>query len=98
MCVVFSVEDYCDQRGSLSTQPNPITRRCECKVNSCSISLQLAHMKFILTTYSKTSLKQLLKNRQNKDPNDKWYFNEGQKYCRMLPLEHSAILLTCIKQ
>ena len=25
-------------------------------------------------------------------------FNEGQKYCRMLPLEHSAILLTCIKQ
>ena len=24
--------------------------------------------------------------------------NEGQKYCRMLPLEQSAILLTCIKQ
>ena len=24
--------------------------------------------------------------------------NEGQKYCRMLPLEHSAILLTCIKR
>ena len=23
--------------------------------------------------------------------------NEGRKYCRMLPLEHSAILLTCIK-
>ena len=23
--------------------------------------------------------------------------NAGQKYCRMLPLEHSAILLTCIK-
>ena len=22
---------------------------------------------------------------------------KGQKYCRMLPLEHSAILLTCIK-
>ena len=23
---------------------------------------------------------------------------KGQKYCRMLALEHSAILLTCIKQ
>ena len=40
---------------------------------------------------------QPLKNRQNKDLYDKWYLNEGQKYCRMLPLEHSAILLTCIK-
>ena len=26
------------------------------------------------------------KNRQNKDLNDKWYNNEGRKYCRMLPL------------
>ena len=25
-------------------------------------------------------------------------FNEGQKYCSVLPLEHSAILLTCIKR
>ena len=24
-------------------------------------------------------------------------FNAGQKYCRMLPLEHSAILSICIK-
>ena len=23
--------------------------------------------------------------------------NEGCKYCRMLPMEHSAILLTCIE-
>ena len=46
--------------------------------------------------YSKTRLKQPLKNRQNKDVNDKWYLNEGPKYCRMLPLEHSALLLTCI--
>ena len=28
----------------------------------------------------------------------KSYLNEGRKYCRMLPLEHYAILLTCIKQ
>ena len=24
--------------------------------------------------------------------------NVGRKYCRMLPLEHSSILLTCIRQ
>ena len=48
--------------------------------------------------YSKTRLKRLLKNRQNRGANDKWYLNEGQKYCRMLPLEHSAIFLTCIKR
>ena len=49
-------------------------------------------------TYSKTCVKWPLKNRQNKDFNDKWWLYEGRKYCRMLPLEHSAILLTCIKR
>ena len=40
--------------------------------------------------YSKTCVKRTLENRQNKD------LNAGRKYCRMLTLEHSAILLTCI--
>ena len=47
--------------------------------------------------YSKTCLKGPLKNKQNKDLNNKWQLNEGQKYCRMLPLEHSALPSTCIK-
>ena len=47
---------------------------------------------------SKTCVKWSLKKRQNKDLNDNWKLNEGQKYCRMLQREHSAILLTCIKQ
>ena len=47
--------------------------------------------------YSKTCLKWPLNNRQNTDLNDKCYLNEGRKYCRMLHLEHSVILLTCIK-
>ena len=34
--------------------------------------------------YSKTCLKRPLKNRYNKDLNDKLMLNEGQKYCRML--------------
>ena len=48
--------------------------------------------------YSKTCLKRSLKNRQNKDVYDKCKLNEGRKNCRMLPLEHSAILLTYIQQ
>ena len=42
--------------------------------------------------YSKTGVNRPLKNRQDKGLNDKWELNAGQKYCRMLPLEHSAIL------
>ena len=53
---------------------------------------------FSLKIYIKTCVKWPLKNRQNKDLNEKWELNEGLKYCRMLPLEHSAILLTCIKR
>ena len=39
--------------------------------------------------YSKTCVKQPLRNRQNKDLNDKWLLNEGRKY---------SILLTCIER
>ena len=46
--------------------------------------------------YSKTCIKGPLKKRQKKDLIDNWKLNEGPKYCRMLPLEHSTILLTCI--
>ena len=50
------------------------------------------------TIYSKICVKRPLKNRQNKVDSDKRLLNEGPKYCRMLPLGHSAILFTCIKQ
>ena len=52
----------------------------------------------VYITYSKTCVKWPLKNRQNIDLNDKWELNEGLKYCRMLPLENSAIILACIKR
>ena len=52
----------------------------------------------VTNEYSKTCVKRPLKNRQNKDLDDKWQLNEGQKYFRMLQGEHSAILLTCIKR
>ena len=34
--------------------------------------------------YSKTCLKRPLKNRQNKEHNDKWQHSEGRKFCRKL--------------
>ena len=36
--------------------------------------------------------------KKHKDLNYKWYLNESRKYCRMLPLQHYAIRLTCIKR
>ena len=38
-----------------------------------------------------------LKNGQQPGLNDEWYLSEARKYCRMLPLERSVILLTCIQ-
>ena len=46
--------------------------------------------------YIKTCLKRPLKNRQNKGLNDKCQLNESREYCRML--QHSAILLTCMRR
>ena len=49
------------------------------------------------TEHSKTCVRQPLKITQNNVLNDEWYLNEGKLYRRMLPLEHSAIDLTCIR-
>ena len=47
--------------------------------------------------YSKTCVKWPLSKRPKIGFQDDNSLNAGQKYCRMLPLEHSAILLTFIK-
>ena len=44
--------------------------------------------------YSKTCVKRPLPKRPKIGFQDQLSLNAGQKYCRMLPLEHSAILLT----
>ena len=46
---------------------------------------------------SKTFVKRPLSKRQKIDFQDKLSLNAGQKYCRMLQGEHSAIRLTFIK-
>ena len=51
----------------------------------------------ILRSYSETCLKWPLKEKTKNGFQDQLSLNEGQKYCRMLPLEHSAILSTFIK-
>ena len=47
--------------------------------------------------YSKTCVKQPLSKRPKISFQDQLSLNAGQKYCRMLQWEHSAILLTFIK-
>ena len=47
--------------------------------------------------YSKTCLKWPLKRRPNIGFQDRLLLNAGQKYCRMLQVEHSAIFSTFIK-
>ena len=47
--------------------------------------------------YSKTWVKQPLSKRPKIGFQDQLTHNAGQKYCRMLQGEHSAILLTCIQ-
>ena len=48
-------------------------------------------------SYSKTCVKQPLSKRQKIGFQTQLWLNAGQKYCRMLQGEHSAILLTLIK-
>ena len=57
------------------------------------------HMHFLLVRlkYSKTCVKQPLSRRLKFDFQDQLLLNAGQKYCRMLQGEHSALLLTFIK-
>ena len=62
-------------------------------LESVYITIALGN-RFTKANYSKTRLKRPLKFDKKKGLNDKWMFNEGQMYCRMLPSEHSAILLT----
>ena len=47
--------------------------------------------------YSKTCLKRPLKKTKKIDFQDRLLLNAGQKYCRMLQGDHSAILSTFIK-
>ena len=47
--------------------------------------------------YSKTCLKRPLKKKTKSWFSDQLSLNEGQKYCRILQWEHSAILLTFVK-
>ena len=49
------------------------------------------------TMYSKTCLKRSLKKKTKTGFQDQLSLNAGQKFCRMLQGEHSAILSTFIK-
>ena len=61
------------------------------------MNLALQFRKSTKGLYSKTRVKRPLSKRQKIDFQDQLSLNAGQKYCRMLQGEHSAILLTFIK-
>ena len=52
---------------------------------------------FHAVSYNKTCVKRPLSKRPKNGFQDQLSLNAGQKYCRMLSLEHSAILSTFIK-
>ena len=52
---------------------------------------------YMIYKYSKTCVKWPLSKRLKFGFQDQFSHNAGQKYCRMLQREHSAILLTFIK-
>ena len=54
-------------------------------------------MLFYTVNSTKTCLKRPLKKKTKIGFQDRFSLNAGQKYCRMLSLEHSAILSTFIK-
>ena len=57
----------------------------------------ISYTYFSVCTYSKTCVKRQLSKRPKIDFQDQLSLNAGQKYCRMLKWEHSAILSTFIK-
>ena len=56
--------------------------------------LSLVHL---ILTYSKISVRRLFSKKTKIGFQDQLSLNAGQKYCRMLQREHSAILSTFIK-
>ena len=65
--------------------------------NQTKICLIFAERLTISSKYSKTCLKRPLKKKTKIGFSDRLSLNAGQKYCRMLQLEHSAMLSTFIK-
>ena len=57
----------------------------------------MSHYLFLRCLYSKTCLKQPLKKKTKVGFQDPYSLYAGQKYCRMLQGEHSAILSTFMK-
>ena len=67
------------------------------KLNQFQSLVQSKLLNFRIKHYSKTCVKRLLSKRPQIGFQDQLLLNTGQKYCRMLQEEHSAILSTFIK-
>ena len=69
------------------------------KILNISMDIEQSTVKPVLSghSHSKTCVKRPLSKRPKIGFQDHLSLNAGQKYCRMFPLEHSAILTTFIK-
>ena len=74
-----------------------ITIREQPQIRRAGIYSVLAEPLLLVYKYSKTCLRRSLKSKTKIYSQDRLLLNAGQKYCRMLHEEHSAILSTFIK-
>ena len=56
--------------------------------NSSPRILGMTFFLYFIMEYSKICVKRSLKDKRNKDFNDKWLLNESRKYCRMSILQY----------
>ena len=75
----------------------PITIREQPRIRRSCIYSVLAEPSLLVYKYSITCLRRSLKSKTKIYSQDRLLLNAGQKYCRMLHEEHSAILSTFIK-
>ena len=88
----FEIVDF--EKNQQTTKKQIILSRSRVKKNTI-FNLISAHTS--LRAYSKTFVKRPLSKRPKIGFQDQLSLNAGQKYCRMLQGEHSAILSTFIK-
>ena len=73
------------------------TKYIEYLIDIWNMKMQNKSTKLYESKYIKTSVKRPLSKRSKIGFQDQFLLNAGQKYCRMLPLVHPAVLSTFIK-
>ena len=110
MCVKLLTEHHLEflslKGGCIGSSESTLVKMPHCwksHVTANLFSYEFSHLvwynkhRMVHCTYSQTCVKRPLSKRQEIGFQGRLSLNAGQKYCRMLQREHSAILLTFIK-